>query len=125
MARYKQYENGIFGRKYKGLYIVKDSPEKRKSTFSVYQEDKTPLYNSLEDYHEAEWAIDLKTASESEIALIKELEKQEIFELNGEVAKYAEIAEIEKLTKEQKVNAMWVEKVRNRKSEGKEIWICF
>ena len=123
MARYKQYENGIFGHKYKGYYIVKDNPDARRSTFSVMRDDSSVALKGLPDFHEADWSIDIKTATEEEISLVRELEKKPIYELNGEVVRYAELAEVGTLTKEQKKTAAWVEKIRNRKSENKPIFI--
>ncbi len=116
MARYMQYDNGIYGHRYKKHYIVKDEKEKRKSTFSVLREDGSVLFEKLPDYEEAEWKIDLHTASEAEREMIEKFSGLEIYQLNDDLARYVQLSDDGALTKEQKKIASIIGKIRDRKA---------
>ena len=121
MARYKTLDNGNYGYAYNKLYIVKDNPLERRSTYSILDESFCPLLSSLEDFHEAEWQADLLAATDEEKTTIKELSKLEIFEINGKILSLFEDYPDGKYPKPIKKKLKTMIAVRDRKAENKSL----
>ena len=119
MGRYRMYKNGIFGHRYKGYYIIKGES---KGTFAIWTEDKTVYRENIWDYDDCEWIIDKETADLSTQVMIKMLYGKEIYELSALF--------IELMQKKERNGGLepksqelyeWVEKVRRRKAEEREL----
>lgn len=118
MARYRTYKNGITGHRYNGFYIIRGES---KGKFSIWNEDKTVYRDSIFDYDECEWIIDKTTADQSEMEIIKNLYKKEIYELSGLFVDLMQKREREgTLDAESQKLYRWVEKIRKRKAEDRE-----
>lgn len=119
MARYRKYQNGIFGSRYKGFYIIK-SEEDNKKKFKIVDENAEIVTNEeFKDYDEAQWWIDKKTATSKEIEVIEMLYKKEIYQLTELMMQYIEKSDKEELSlEEQKVYDM-VTKIRSRKANDR------
>ena len=116
MARYRTYKNGIKGHRYQGYYIIKGE---RKGLYQIWLEDKTVYKDNIYDYDECEWIIDKATASEEELAMIKQLYEMEIYQLSSKFVELMQKKEREGLDPKSERLYKWVEKVRKRKAEDR------
>ena len=91
MARFRQYKNGIFGHRYKNLYIVRNNAEQRKKgkLYWVIDKDNNILFDKTPDYDDCEWFIDCYTATDDEIELYKALYDTQINQLYRMASKYS------------------------------------
>lgn len=119
MAKYRTYKNGITGHRYKGYYIIKGD---KKGQFSIWNEDKSVFKDNIYDYDECEWVIDKETADHSTMVMINMLYSKEIHELSALFVDLMKRREREGMLDERNQNLYkWVEKVRRRKAEDREL----
>ncbi len=116
MARYRTYKNGIYGHRYKGLYIIKAE----KGNFSVVDENSDIILESLHDYDDCEWAIDKELATEEELTIMQNLYSKEIFQLSSLFVELMQKREREGLDEKEKKLYAFVEKVRKRKADDRK-----
>ena len=127
MARFRQYKNGIFGHRYKGLYITRNNSNRWKNgkLYSMIDENGNPAcdpgtgetFEESPDFEDCEWFIDKLKASEEEMALYRKLYDCSIPELYRIKAKYSRKTEEGTITKEEKALYTLVEKVMKRKDK--------
>lgn len=116
MATYRLYKNGIFGRRYKKHYIIKEAEQKK---YSVVDGEKTILQGGFNSAKDGEWFIDKITASPETVELIKNLYSEELYRLSELYGQLSEKQGKEGLTPSETVLMEYVVKVRKRKAEGK------
>lgn len=116
MPRYRMYKNGIFGCRYKGLYIVKEEENK---TYSVLDSKKIVLKENMKSYSDCEWEIDKITASPELEKLLKDLYGKNLYVLGNYLAELSD-KDDEGLSTAEKELYQWIIKIRKRKSLRKE-----
>ena len=115
MARYRMYKNGIYGHRYKGMYIVKGERE-----FSVLDGNGVVMEKAIPDYEDAEWCIDKRLASPMEIQVMRGLYGMEIYDLSLIMMRFIERKDKgEKLSESEESRYELVVKIRGRKADGK------
>lgn len=115
MALYRMYKNGIYGRRYKTKYIVKED-----DAYYVYiDKDELATDEKFKNIEEAEWWISKDVATEEEMKLMKKLYSQEIYVLSDLMFTYMEIEKEKGLSKEQKKEYDLLVTVRGRKAKDK------
>ena len=108
---YRQYKNGIYGLKYRGLYIIPTDDE-----HCQVVNDKTYLIiDNLNDRMDAIWEIEKRAASEKEIELLMLLYSKSFSELTTYMVEY-----FNKKDKESKYIYKMANIIRDRKNENKE-----
>lgn len=120
MAKFRTYKNGIYGSKYKGYYIVKDTLSSDKN-FSIIKSDRELISSEIQNMKDCEWFIDKLVASEEEMKVIKELYEKEIFELSGIMLLLIQKKDNGKIEKYEEIMLSWIEKIRQRKAEDKQL----
>lgn len=121
MAKYITLDNGDYGYAYKSYYIIKDKPEQKKSTFSILDQAKKRIFSALPDFREAEWKIEVMTATKEEQEEIENLFSREVYEINGEVLKIISDYPDGRYPKDVKKRLKLLLAIRDRKAEGKEL----
>lgn len=108
---YRRYKNGIYGLKYRGLYIIPVDNNK----CQVINEDKYLIIDDLDSREDAVWEIEKRYASEKEKELLEFLYSKDISDLTSYMMDY-----YEKKDKEAKYIYNMTSFIRDRKDEGKE-----
>ena len=115
MALYRMYKNGIYGRRYKTRYIVK-----QEDFYCVYlDKDKLATNEKFPNMEEAEWWISKDVATEEEMKLMNKLYAQEIYVLSDLMLKYMDMEKVNGLSKEQKKDYELLTTIRGRKAKDK------
>lgn len=115
MALYRTYKNGIYGRRYKKKYIVKEE-----SYYRVYlDKDELATEEKFENLEEAEWWITKEVATEEDMELICELYSQEMHLLNVLMFAYMDAEKEEGLSEKRKKEYELLTAVRGRKAKNK------
>ena len=127
MAKMRTYKNGIFGRQYKGYFIVRnektmelpDGRSKKEKTFSVIDKEKNLIKDGFSDMWDAEWEIDKLTASPGKMKLLKKLYNEEIYVLTKYFSDLIDKEMDGKITEPEAECLKWIEKIRMRKVDEK------
>lgn len=115
MALYRMYKNGIYGKRYKNRYIVKEE-----DVYRVYvDKDELVTNETFENIEDAEWWISKEVSSEEELELMKNLYSQEIYKLSDLIFMYMEMEKEKKLSKKQKQDYDLLVMVRRRRAKDK------
>lgn len=115
MALYREYKNGIYGRRYKKLYIVKEE-----GGYCIYKDkDVLATDEKFVEMSEAEWWIDKEVASEEELELMRALYDKEIYILSDLMFRYMEVKNTKGLSKAQKNEYELIATIRGRKAKDK------
>lgn len=117
MAKFRQYQNGIFGHRYKKHYILRNNANKFKKgkLYTVIDEKRNVLMQDNPDYDECEWFIDKLVAMPEEMELYRKLYDCEIAQLHRMAAKYSQKSEDGTITKDEKSLYGLVRKIMDRK----------
>lgn len=109
------YKNGIYGRRFKKLYIVKED-----ASYRVYLDKDKPATNeTFENIEEAEWWITKEVATKEDMELIQELYSQELHLLNDLMFAYMEAEKEKGLSEKRKKEYELLTTVRGRKAKNK------
>lgn len=110
MARYRTYASGIYGYKYKDLFVEKDREKKVFRVVGLFSKNRKVLTRDYPTPAEAEWFIDLRNASLAEKELIKNLYQYDVSQLSSLL--------VESMEKDNTEISFWIEKIRDRKNNG-------
>lgn len=110
MARYRTYASGIYGYKYKDLFVEKDKEKKTYRAVGLFSKKRRVLTQDYPTPEEAEWFIDLRSASVAEKELVRNLYKYDVPQLSSLL--------VESMQKENAEISFWLEKIRDRKAKG-------
>ena len=103
-----------------GLVKVTDEKYSKPSTvFKLVSNSIESYVNMIKEVREGRLSFISLTDEDKEF--LRELDKKEIYELSTDLSRCLQINEERPLTKEEKREAEWIEKVRKRKSEGLKI----
>lgn len=80
MLRFRQYKNGIYGHRYRKLYIIKDSESK---TYSISDTDGNVIMSGIEDVEDCKWEIDKAVATEDDLKMYQLLFSKQIYMLSS------------------------------------------
>ncbi len=118
MPTYRTYKNGIYGKKYKSLYIVppKDSLCK---TWVVQTESGVIKAEGLPSLRDAEWEIDKIRATDDENRAISLLYQQSLPELVDLIANLYTERNTVGLSADEEMMLEYALKIRDRKIDGK------
>lgn len=109
------YKNGIYGRRYKKQYIVKED-----DSYRIYlDKDKPATDEKFENIEEAEWWITKDVATEEDMELIHELYSQEMHLLNDLMFAYMDAEKEKGLSEKRKKEYELLATVRGRKAKNK------
>ncbi len=107
---YRRYKNGIYGLKYRGLYIIPIDDDK----CQVINDKTFLIIDDLDDRMDAIWEIEKRVASEKEEELLEFLYSKTIPELTSYMVEY-----FGKKDKESKYIYRMANLIRDRKNAGK------
>ena len=108
---YRRYKNGIYGLKYRGLYIIPVDNNK----CQVINDKTFLLMDNIDSREDAIWEIEKKYASDKEKELLKFLYNKDISDLTSYMMDY-----YEKKDKESKYIYKMANIIRDRKDKNKE-----
>ena len=121
MARFRLYQNGIFGHRYKGYYVTREKAEGSPKTYGVADGEGNPIEDGFLSYWDAEWHIDKLTASDRMRELIEKLYGEDVHTLNKFFLELIEKQDREGLEPGEQDMLLWVQKIRSRKADGKPL----
>lgn len=109
--RFRQYNNGVYGYKYKNYYVIPVDNDK----YQVIDDKFYLIFDNLDTREDAVWEIEKKTSNEKEKELLKFLYDKSIPDLTSLMMEY-----YGKKEKESKYIYTMTMIIRNRKDEGKD-----
>lgn len=127
MGRFRTYKNGIYGHRYKDLYVVrtvnpekdKNGKEHQKKGYYVINAEKEKLTDKFDNYWDAEWEIDKITASQDMKEFLQNLYNEDFFTINRFFLQLMEKEEKNEMNENEAEFFYWVKKIRERKAKGK------
>jgi RNA polymerase-interacting CarD/CdnL/TRCF family regulator len=118
MPTYHTYKNGIYGKRYKTLYIV-PSKDNEKKTWAVKTESGVAKAEGLLSLQDAEWEIDKLKATDEEERAINLLYQQSIPELTELISNLYTEKNQTGLSANEDMMLDFALKIRERKIDGK------
>lgn len=118
MARFRTYKNGIFGHRYKDLYIVRDIKDGKKN-YSVIDSSQNAISGPFSSYWDCEWDIDKRTASPELQSILKSLYDEDFASLSKMYALLLSKQSSGEISREESEFFEWVKKVRSRRADSK------
>ena len=120
MARFRQYKNGIFGHRYKDLYVIRTGDSIKDYRYSIIDEDRNLIKSNMMSYWDAEWEIDKLQTPPQEMQVVRKLYAEDIPTLNRFFVQLTERKHEEALSIEENELLDWIVKIRRRKTAGYE-----
>ncbi len=117
MAKFKEYKNGIVGKKHDIYYVVTGKDDK----FDIVDKDKNIIEDGFDTVGDAEWQIDKITASEDIHEYIEAASHMTIGQLTGKMMEIFNTWDGKVMPKEEKKKLSIVETIRNRKAKKLEL----
>ena len=113
MAKFKEYKNGIIGKKHGSYYVVSGEGE----TFDIIDKDKNIIENGFASVGDAEWRIEKITADDELLKYIDAASQLTIGQLTGKMMEIFNTWDGKVMPKEEKRKLSIVETIRNRKAK--------
>ncbi|WP_031550289.1 hypothetical protein [Oribacterium sp. FC2011] len=113
MAKFKEYKNGIVGKRHGIYYVVSGDGV----SFDIIDKEKNLIESGFASVGDAEWRIEKITADDELLKYIDDASQMTIGQLTGKMMEIFNTWDGKVMPKEEKRKLSIVETIRNRKAK--------